>query len=114
MKYVTYVGVMQMMSATIRDKVEQKFYEMQEKRIELSTDLAEKEHHENCQYECCGEHNDFQDFKKCPKCGMTEEIQQKHNEEWWGCVDEIESSDDECSKYTKAEYLLGEWLDKNP
>lgn len=60
--------------------------------IEMSTDLAEKEHHEHCEYACCGEHNDFLDYTKCPECGMTPEIQEAHNNDWWAGVDEIEGN----------------------
>ena len=101
------------MNKKIIDKVEYKFYEMQEKRMELSTDLAEKEHHEHCAYACCGEHNDFADFSVCPVCKMTQDIQQQHNDQWWACVDEIEANDPECSKYSNVEYHLGEWLEAN-
>lgn len=101
------------MKTEIINKVEKKYYEMQEKRIKLSTDKAEKEHHETCNYKCCGEHNEFQDFNKCPDCGMTEAIQDAHNDQWWACVDEIEGNDDECSKYTNVEGILEEWLQKN-
>lgn len=94
----------------IIDKVETKFYEMQQKRMELSSDLAEKEHHESCAYACCGEHNDFADFSVCPVCKMTEAIQDKHNDQWWAIVDSVEGYDPECSRYTNIEFHLGEWL----
>lgn len=60
--------------------------------VEMSTDLAEEEHHKTCDYECCGEHNEFQEFEKCPKCGMTEAIQEDHNNDWWSAVDEVEAN----------------------
>lgn len=59
---------------------------------ELSSQIAEKDHHSNCDFKCCGEHNDFIDFKKCPKCGMTEEIQDAHNDEVWSFIDAIEEN----------------------
>lgn len=62
-----------------------------DKFVEMSTDMAEEEHHKHCEFECCGEHDDFVDYDKCPKCGMTPEIQEDHNNEWWSAVDEIES-----------------------
>jgi len=69
-----------------RKKVEDKEYDAQQKRMSLSSDLANEEHHSDCHYGCCGSH-EFQDYKKhmeiCPKCGMTEETQDKHNDDWW-------------------------------
>jgi len=93
-------------------KVESKLSEIQKKRSMLSTELAEKEHHETCEYECCGEHNDFADFDQCPVCKMTPEIQEQHNEQWWACVDEIEGNDDDCNRYCTIEHFLEEWLNK--
>ena len=58
---------------------------------EMSSEKAEEEHHKECKYACCGEHNDFVDYTKCPKCGMTESIQDEHNDEVWSYIDEIES-----------------------
>lgn len=60
---------------------------------EKSSEIAEKEHHKNCTFKCCGEHSDFFDenHKVCPKCGMTEEIQDKHNDHVWSIIDEVEA-----------------------
>ena len=62
-----------------------------EQFMQISSAKAEESHHKYCKYECCGGHNDFVDFTKCPDCGMTEEIQDQHNDEWWACVDDAES-----------------------
>jgi hypothetical protein len=98
------------MNQKIIDKVESKFYELQEKRMLLSSELAEESHHDHCAYACCGEHNDFADFSVCPVCKMTPKIQDEHNEDWWAIVDTVEGNDPECSKYARAEFLLAEWL----
>lgn len=58
---------------------------------EMSSDIAEERHHQNCKYECCGSHNDFEEFDKCPDCGMTEDIQEKHNDEVWEIIDAVEA-----------------------
>jgi len=58
---------------------------------EMSSDIAEKEHHKDCKFECCGSHEDFVNFTKCPKCGMTEEIQEQHNDEVWEIIDQAEA-----------------------
>lgn len=58
--------------------------------MKLGTEKAEELHHKYCRYKCCGEHGDFVDYKKCPKCGMTEEIQNKHSDDFWELIDEIE------------------------
>lgn len=57
---------------------------------EKSSDIAEKIHHASCKFECCGSHEDFVNFTKCPKCGMTEEIQDEHNDLVWEIIDEAE------------------------
>lgn len=60
-----------------------------------SSEIAEKEHHKECEFECCGSHNDFlfdgKHLEKCPKCGMTEEIQDKHNDQVWAIIDNAEA-----------------------
>ena len=61
-----------------------------------SSEIAEKEHHAVCKFECCGSHEDFD--KKCPKCGMTEEIQNQHNDQIWEIIDSAEF--DLLQKYT--------------
>ncbi len=58
---------------------------------EKSSDIAEKEHHKECEFQCCGSHNDFVDYEKCPKCGMTQEIQEKHNDQVWAIIDNAEA-----------------------
>jgi len=92
-----------------RNQVENKMYQAQEKRLSLSSDLADEKHHRYCEYKCCGSH-EFQDYKNhmevCPKCGMTEKTQDQHNDEWWGIVDAIEANDHECSLHSKIEYLM--------
>lgn len=59
----------------------------------LSSQIAEKEHHESCEFECCGSHDDFVNYldKKCSTCGMTEEIQDKHNDQVWSIIDNAEA-----------------------
>jgi hypothetical protein len=75
-----------------------------------SSKIAEEEHHKSCEYECCGSHDDFQDFEKCPVCGMTEEIQDSHNDDWWQAVDEIEGNDDACTRYQEAITALEKFI----
>lgn len=60
----------------------------------LSSEIAEEKHHKDCKYDCCGEHNDFVDFTKCPKCEMTEKIQDQHNDEVWSIIDNVEADFD--------------------
>ncbi len=59
---------------------------------EKSSEIAEKEHHKYCEFECCGEHEDFVNIHadKCPKCGMTREMQDKHNDQVWAIIDSAE------------------------
>ncbi len=96
----------------IIQKVNEKLGEMHDKRMDLSTDLAEEEHHKDCKYACCGEHNDFIDFKKCPECGMTEEIQDEHNDQWWSCIDYVEGDNEDCNRYCQIESILEQFLEK--
>lgn len=95
----------------IIEKIGQKIATVQEKRMDRSTDLAEEEHHKDCKYKCCGSHNDFMDFKKCPDCGMTEEIQDQHNDDWWSCVDYVEGDDEQCNLYCQIESILEDFLE---
>jgi len=88
------------------DQVEKKFYEIQEKRMNESSAFAEEIHHKKCHFECCGSHEDFVDFTKCPICGMTEEIQDLHNDQVWALIDEKEAN----SIYPIIENKLSEWL----
>ena len=59
-----------------------------------SSEIAEKEHHAECEYACCGEHSDYFDenHKVCPKCGMTEETQDNHNDHVWSIIDHAEAN----------------------
>ena len=67
-----------------------KIFITEEKFKELSSEIAEKKHHAQCTFACCGSHEDFVDYEKCPKCGMTEEIQDEHNDEVWKMIDNAE------------------------
>jgi len=93
----------------IINQVEKKFYEIQQKRMEESSAFAEEIHHKECHFECCGSHEDFVDFKKCPVCGMTEKIQDLHNDDVWRLIDDKEA----ISIYPIIENKLTEWLEKN-
>jgi len=90
----------------IIDKVQLKIYEINEKRMAESSEYAEQIHHNNCRFECCGSHEDFVNFDKCPVCQMTEEIQDEHNDQVWALIDEKEAM----SIYPKIEWKLNEWL----
>lgn len=72
-----------------------KIFITDEKFKEKSSEIAEKEHHRECEFECCGSHNDFlfdgKHLEKCPNCGMTEEIQNKHNDHVWAIIDNAEA-----------------------
>ena len=59
---------------------------------EISSDRAEKIHHQTCSFVCCGEHYEgfIDDDTKCPECGMTSEEQQSHNEHVWEIIDNVE------------------------
>ena len=66
----------------------------QDELKDYSSMIAEKEHHKNCKFACCGEHSDFfdEDHKVCPKCGMTEEQQDQHNDHVWEIIDQVEAN----------------------
>ena len=61
---------------------------------EMSSKIAEDEHHKDCKFECCGEHYDgfIEDNTTCKVCGMTGDQQQDHNDDVWSIIDEAEGS----------------------
>lgn len=60
-----------------------------------SSDIAEKVHHDECEFKCCGEHDDIEwdSVDKCPRCGMTEEQQDSHNDDVWNNIDMVEGGE---------------------
>ncbi|QDI74033.1 hypothetical protein QIT55_gp47 [Nitrosopumilus spindle-shaped virus] len=72
------------------DKLKTRALITRETLNEYTSDLAEIEHHKTCEFSCCGEHNDFSDFNKCPDCNMTPEQQEDHNDQVWQLIDQFE------------------------
>lgn len=90
----------------IINQVEKKFFEIQEKRMAESSAYAEERHHSKCKFVCCGEHEE--NFP-CLECGMTEALQDEHNDLVWALIDDQEAQ----SIYPKIEFKLAEWLMRN-
>jgi hypothetical protein len=74
------------------EKLETIIGDLDQEVVSYSSDKAEHYHHENCSFDCCGEH-DFGKYSKCPKCSMTEEIQEQHNDDVWKNIDYVEGND---------------------
>ncbi len=92
-------------------KVNEKLGEINDKKMDLSTDLAEDEHHKECKLDCCGCH-EVGDNGKCKECGMTEDQIDDHNLEWWHCVDYIEETNEQFQDYLEIENKLEAFLEK--
>lgn len=79
----------------VLNRLELLVYEFDEYMKTYSSDIAEKVHHDECEFKCCGEHDDIEwnSVDKCPRCGMTEEQQDSHNDHVWNNIDMVEGGE---------------------